>query len=60
MHFKSDTYIFMKTGCLTKSFLKIDAGRGVLTYMAVGSLSVYQVWYNDKKLWGGGYNISGS
>ena len=50
----------MKTGCLTKSFLKIDAGGGVLTYIAVGLLSVYLVWCNDKKLWSGGYNISGS
>ena len=29
-------------------------------YIATGSLSVYQVWYNDKKLWTtGGYNLSG-
>ena len=32
---------------------------GSYVYIAVGSLSVY-IWYNDKRLWSGGYNLSGS
>ena len=31
----------MKAGCLTEKLLKIDAGGGGLTYIAVGSLSIY-------------------
>ena len=57
-HFKSYAYIFMKTGCLTKSFLKIDAGGGGSYVHSRGAAKC--IWYNDKKLWSGGYNISGS
>ena len=52
----------MKAGCLTKSLLKIDAGGGRgLTYYIANSRGVARcIWYNDKKLWSGGYNLSGS
>ena len=57
MHFKSDTYIFMKTGCLTKSFLKIDGGgRSYVHSRGVAKC----IWYNDK-LWSGVvYNLYNS
>ena len=57
MHFKSDIHLFMKAGCLTKSLLKIDAEEG--SYVRSRGVAKC-TWYNDKRLWSSGYNISGS
>ena len=46
-----------KAGCLTKSHLEVSEEG---SYIHSHGVAKCILWYNDKRLWTGGYNLSGS